>query len=75
MTRMHFGGNVESLADRVTDAVLSVTMVVLLLAGWAAYAGLDKDALFIGAVKIVLPLAAGYFAGRYNALRDRRGDQ
>ena len=57
--------SVNGWAERVTGRLLTFTMLLLGFAGWAAYLGFDKDALFIEALKIGGPLAIGGIGGYY----------
>jgi hypothetical protein len=47
------------------DLVLTCTMCLLAVAGWLSYMGFDKDALFIEALKVLVPLAIGGIGGFY----------
>jgi hypothetical protein len=66
MNTMHIA-DVEDFSQKIITMVLTCTMVLLALAGWASYMGFDKDALFVETLKIGIPLAVGGAAGYFYA--------
>lgn len=55
--------NGDEFSQRSIDLILSCTMVLLGMAGWVSYLGYDKDALFVEAMKVLVPLGLGGVAG------------
>ena len=68
MNTMHVA-DLEDFSQKIMTMVLTGTMVLLALAGWASYMGFDKDALFVETLRFGIPLAVGGAAGYAYARR------